>query len=790
MTVQSIGLENGPSMFLGSYVKHVSAALGLASGPSTCTVAVVEDTPNGVTFQEPRLGKFYELEVGTNFTFGGIVTKYDRDVRNVSGRAITLNMSDPREIMRSIPMILAPGYRNVAGIIANTNSSCIDVFGAYDDFDITGLNLSGWNQAGVEVSRIIRAFHGGDIIIGGAIVYPVGQLTAKAFGEVYRFNFSEVESRIDGSVRINSNLLSVADFCQELASRNAFDWYVESNRASDNVIDVTIKPIDRKNDNVDIGLSDFLTDNSGYIMSARSGVELRNDIAITCLLGAPVESLRTTNIEGMANEPIDLSSEGGDDKYYMTEMEMRVVLASRQSWETWLLISSSNNGGGGFSRYGGGLSDDLVRPLFDKEIDAVKQNFGRNPARNHGHITDFGREIVGRVFDKLKGHAENSYGKRFVFTTILDSDKIDAAWTIGVVAGDNDADEFFRNDQGKTRCYVEFSNTQGNILGFQVDLSNIFGNSEGQVFPGQAGFQGTNTLTMALANSFSNNTANESAWTTEADKGNWFVDSNGKLFVSATIEDNSNIVRIDAPVMEAKPNTAELSEFVLLKIKEINSDSTTTADGVTVEQAKASLDNLLELYGGHAAGIQIFGRYFQPLNVYVPTRSKYLRYGPVFSETTGPTSEGRLEIEVDDGFCPWEFGGYTVMLDAMQIKCDNQSSTVREVQTADVSIAGFPEFSIGESLGRNSNINNININIGIDGVSTQYQLQSFLRKFGELSKEDLAKISLFLRRGGARNLPQDSIAFIDKYRTRINRQFNGRGTTPSSPTTGGVDSFD
>ena len=790
MTVQTIGLEDGPPMFRDSYVKHVTASLGLATSPSTCTVTVVEDVPNGVVFAEPTLGKFYEVDVGDNFSFGGVITKYDRDVRNMSGRAITLNMSDPREIMRSIPMILAPGYRNVAGIIANTNCSCIDVFGAYDDFATTGLNLSGWNQAGIEVNKIIRAFHGGDIIIGGAIVYPVGQLTAKGFGEVYRFNFSEIESRIDGTVRINSNLISVADFCQELANRNAFDWYVECSRASDNIIDVTIKPIDRRTDNVDIGLADFLADNSGLVMSARSGVELRNDIAITCLLGAPVESLRTTNIEGMANEPIDFTSEGGSDEYYMVETEMRVVLAGRQSWETWLLISTENNGGGGFSRYGGSLTDEYVRPVFDGEIEAVRQNFGRNPSRNHGHLTDFGRELVGRVFDKLKGHAENTYGKRFVFTTLLDCDKIDAAWTIGVVAGNDDADEFFRNEQGKTRCYVEFSSSERNTVGLSVDLDNIFGGSQGQVFPGQAGFQTANTLTLELVDSFSNNTDGGSVWSTEADKGNWFVDSNGRLFVSATIEDNSNVVRIDAPVMEAKPNTAELAEFVLLKIKETNPDTTTTADGITVEEAQASLDNLLELYGGHAAGLQIFGRYYQPRNVYVPTRNKYLRYGPVFSSSTGPTSQGRLEIEVDDGFCPWEFGGYTVMLDAMQIKCDNQSSTVREVQTGDVTIAGFPEFSIGESLGRNSNINNISISIGADQVSTQYQLQSFLRKFGELSKEDLAKISLFLRRGGARNLPQDTVAFIDKYRTRINRQFSGRGTTPGSATTGGVDSFD
>jgi hypothetical protein len=789
MTVQSLGLNNQPVQFLGAYVKNVSTSLGLTSGPSTCSVTVVEDRPTKV-FQEPVLGKFYTLDVGSNFSFGGIVTKYDRDVKNMSGRAITVNMSDPREIMRSIPMIIAPGYRNVAGVIRPTKCSVVDIFGAYDDFATTGINLSGWNQAGMAVDKIIHAFHGGDITIGGTLVYRVEPVTAKAFGETYKFNFSEIQSRIDGGVRVNSNLLSVADFCQELANRNGFDWYVECERGTDNVIEVTIKTIDRKTDNVDIDLATFLAQHSGLVVSARSGVELRNDIVATCLLGAPVESIRTVNIEGQANETIDLSEEGGSSSYTMTEMEMRVVLAGKQSWETWLALPTSSNGGGGFSRYGGSLSDDAVRPMFDDAVEAVRQQFGKNPRRNHSHITDSARENAGKVYEKLKGHAENSYGKRFVFTNVLDVDKIDAAWTIGVNGGNSDANSYFRNEQGKTRCYVEFSSDATSVGGLQVDLSNIFGGSAGQVLPGSAGFQNGNALTLSLVNSFERNRRTATNWITEADKRNWVIDSQGRLFVAATIEDNSNIIRLDAPVIEGKPNPNELVNLIVAKIQSTNAGNDETADGDSISKAQKSIDALAALYGGHAEGLQIFARCFQPKNVYLPVRNKYLRYGPVFSSTLNNNTEGRLEIEVDDGFCPWEFGGYTLMLDAMQLKVDNQSSSVRQVQTADVTVAGFPEFSIGESLGRNSNINNINISFGVEGVTTQYQLQSFLRKFGELSKEDLARLSLFARRGGARNLPQDTVAFIDKYRTKINRQFSGRGSTPGAGTTGGVDSFD
>lgn len=789
MTVTTLGLNGSPSRFLGAYVKNVSNSLGLTSSPSTCNISLVEDPPTA-TFQEPILGKFYTLEVGDNFSFGGIITKFDKNIRNIGGRFITINMSDPREIMKSIPMILAPGYRNVAGRITDTRCSVIDIFGAYDDFTTTGLNLSGWNQAGIEVSRILAAFRGGDVIIGdNSFVYRVEQQTAKAFGEVYRFDFSDVISRIDSSVRINSNLISVADFCQELANRNAFDWFVECSRASDNIIDVVIKVIDRKTDNVDISLSTFLSDYSGRVITATSGVELRNDIAVSVLLGAPIESIRTVNIEGQANELIDLSQEGGDSTYVMNENEMRVVLAGKQSWETWLAIPTSNGGGGGYSRYGEGLDDATVAPLFDEAIEAIKQQFGKNPRRNHSYITNVERENAGKIYDKLKGHAENTYGKRFTFTSVLDADKIDAAWTYGVVAGNGDADEFFRNEQGKTRCYVEFSSDATTELGLQADLNNLFGSAYVGIFPGQAGFQQGDSLTLNLVDSFSANTSLSTIWTTEADKKNWIVDGQGRLFVAATIEDNSNIVRIDSPVIEGTPDPNELAELIITKIKQTSPNSSNTADGITVEDARKAIDNLAELYGGNAQGLQIWARCFQPKKVYLPVRSKYLRYGPVFSSIMDTNSEGKLEIEVDDGFCPWEFGGYTLMLDAMQLKVDNQSSRVREIQTADITVEGYPLFSIGESLGRNSNINSISISFG-DQVTTQYQLQSFLRKFGELSKEDLARISLFLRRSGARTLPQDSVAFIDKYRTRINNQFSGKGSSPGAATTGGVGTFD
>ena len=90
----------------------------------------------------------------------------------------------------------------------------------------------------------------------------------------------------------------------------------------------------------------------------------------------------------------------------------------------------------------------------------------------------------------------------------------------------------------------------------------------------------------------------------------------------------------------------------------------------------------------------------------------------------------------------------------------------------------------------NSNVSQISVNITDGGVTTQYVLQSFIRKFGELSKRELAMLSIFARRSGARTFPQNSVNFINTHRVKIQEQFSGRGTSPKNRSTGSSASFE
>jgi hypothetical protein len=757
MSVQNLGLGGAAAEFLGAYVAQANTSLGLSQSPSTCSATLVEDaysTPPRV-FQPPEVGSYQEFKIGA-LKFQGVVTSYEVDVANIGGRSITVNMSDPREIMKSIPVILAPGYRAVASRFEDTACSIIDAYGAYDDFDNTGANLSTWNQAGMTYEEVSKAMKGGTIIRGG-VSFNIAPEAPTVFGTNYYFDLTEVDAKVDPAYRINTNLISVADLIQELASRHSFDWYVRATRnVAENRVEVAIKVIDRSTDNIDTDLDNFLAQHSGIVVSARKGYELRNEVACGALLGAPVETLRSQTITGLANNPIDLSAEGGSDKYFMTEEEMRYVLSGKKWWKIWVKIN------GGLVRYSvGGAA--VLAPLWSPADAAdIGNQIGIDPDRFS--VTTADEELTGRIFNKLLGHAQSTYGKRFLFVPPAEAEYIDAAWTADAISGNDNPNEYFRNENGKTRCYVEFAPTNQLTPTPPLRPSFTFG----------LGDKAPQPLPLSLRNDFGVDVA-----ITNMDKADWIV-SNFRLYVAATIEEG-NVVKLDSPVLFGTTNATEGTQAV----SDVGPGGTRETPNGTVSTASRNARKRAFTEG--QASTSLYQPAYQPIRAFIPTKDVFLRYGPVFSSELSEVSEGKVTIDQDDGFAPWEFGSTSLMIDAMQFRIDNVSSSVKQVEQATITLAGYPILNLGDSIGMNSNINNVSISFS-DGVQTTYELRSFLRQFGELSKDELAALSLFARRGGARIFPQDSVSFINKYRPIISKQFGGRGSV--APSAGGADNFE
>jgi len=773
MTATDLG-GGPPDKFLGAYVKNISSNLGLSTSPSTSSITVIED--DGVNFTFPNVGTFHTITAGTDWEFSGVLTRYEIDIANISGRAIRISLSDPREIMKSIPVILAPGSEAIVDTI-NTGTGCsiLDVYGAYGQ----GLvNLSNWNQAGMPFKRIVSALKGDNITFGTATI-PIFQQSANVFGEQYVFDLSEVATKVDGDHRINTNLNPLSNLIEDLSQRHSFDWFVDSERRSDGVIQVTIRIIDRSVDNIDIGLQSFLDLHDEKVITATSGVELRNEVSCMALQGAAVESLKKVEILGMANEPIDLVMESGINNYFMEEDEMLAALAGRLQWEQWLGNQAADSLQG-LSRYGPNWSDDdlgAIMELTGKMQSEDKNNEGKVLTMNDKRIAFLldavieKRNAMGRLYTKLHDHAAATYGKRFVHDSILD-EIIQSAWTRGVVAGNDDPNEYFRQDDGRTKAYVEFSNEDAGgafSLGLN-DLTNLFGDQD--IFKNVTRF----------GNTFSNRALGQEA-VLVLELANNFSITNSLV----DIKDTSNYVYKEATAIVPNVKTA------LYVSCTVNKDGTVTLPGVVMEEnspeKKLAADaktianklerpveeiqkRLIRFYGGAFWGVHV--KSYQPSFVYIPTRSRTLRYGPVFSSNLGADAQGKVQIIQDDGFAPWEFGSISTMIAAMQIKVDNATSLQKEAFSANISVEGFPLFKIGDSLEKNSNINSISMSFGDSGVRTTYGLQTYTRKFGEISKEDLARIAFMLNNGGGRVLSQQQSNFLSSYNINVDK---GLGTS-------------
>ena len=125
----------------------------------------------------------------------------------------------------------------------------------------------------------------------------------------------------------------------------------------------------------------------------------------------------------------------------------------------------------------------------------------------------------------------------------------------------------------------------------------------------------------------------------------------------------------------------------------------------------------------------------------------------------------------------------------MQLKVNNATSLQKEAFSANIQVEGFPQFNIGDSLEKNSNINSISMTFGDGGVKTTYSLQTYTRKFGEISKEDWARLAFILSNGGGRVLPQRQSSFLSQYNVNVNKNFAGPFTSSGSNLNGGALDF-
>lgn len=158
-----------------------------------------------------------------------------------------------------------------------------------------------------------------------------------------------------------------------------------------------------------------------------------------------------------------------------------------------------------------------------------------------------------------------------------------------------------------------------------------------------------------------------------------------------------------------------------------------------------------------------------PVFAAVPIKNNLMTYGPwcshpgvikdiVFPAFAGDDFAGisyinnlvgGVNVQIDDGLVPWEYGGMTFLDHAAMLRVADGNSYQQVLEYGSITLAGImlSNTSIGQRLlgPMSPVITSINVSIGNNGVTTQYDMKTFSKKIGLYNKEQADNTQKFGR---------------------------------------------
>jgi hypothetical protein len=319
-----------PIKFLGGSVVSFSCNLGFNGSPSTLDVQLVEDNGENFTghgtldyatdeqaliasikggseFLAGNPGSYHLFQNGS-FKFGGVVTSWRR-THSSSGRLINVQLTDPRAILKDIPVITdhCPSFNGGAT--------------QWDGYNVvTPLNTF--------ANAIAANWTVDGMIWRGILDTRLQQPTYNFYGKQYKVSFDGTFTlRIPLNYRVQIQNASIEDFINRVAKDNNIDWYaVCESLEADSTKTISIRGISRVNQYAltNDSINTFISSLSNKLSSYEIGRELRTDPTKAIFIGDNKRTLHINtdltqvyHIDGdgyICDQPfIDLSSIHSDD---------------------------------------------------------------------------------------------------------------------------------------------------------------------------------------------------------------------------------------------------------------------------------------------------------------------------------------------------------------------------------------------------------------------------------------------------------------------------------------------
>lgn len=697
--------------FLGSSLRGVSSNLGLARDSSQVTIELVDDLRFGDSFNPPAIGSPVSFSIGS-FIFNGITQNYEQTKGQDGNPLYSVILTDPKEVLAGA-FVITGGYTGAVTSVPN-------LYNAYGFFEAGSFGASKSNSAGMQWTKIKQAL---TTLCNGSSQYGT-YLNLKGYN--YSLDLSALPDT-PPYYRLGGNFgIGLLDAIDQVCRDGGADYYITLEAG--NVIKVNV--ISRQTQPPLGTISSFINSRSGDVVNNRVGLELRNDVTSSFVVGDNIHDIflgDTINlfygfdIDGVpivATHGYDdedtvfrlnsasISDITGSTTYNCTHGELRMALENELMWSSYVSVNNQE-----------------IKELLDIQGDVVLNKIDIDKINAKEHVRKgkaphppedaFNGALnkQARVFEFVRNAAQTYYGRKFIVRIpdleyydedesnrrITSLEVADSGWNEQVddqLQLTEDQADLLKDDTNRFRAFVKYNDAPA-VQWQLIDPGSTVLTSD------------TNGLPVAL-----------------------FVKAEIDRKILFLQDGNFVVVTLSQPILAPRPNN-EIGDNQGAAEMLVRRDAPDRENKVA--QTKAALDRLMKTtYFTGDTQIGIYNRVVKPNVVAIPLKDNTNVYGPWSAAGPG----GKTEVRQSGELAPWNFNGESLMNTAGQAQVYGGRTQMQESESGSLTLVGEPVASLGGVLSTNGpNLTNISIQYDARGqITTTYIFRSFTKTFGNTSQ--------------------------------------------------------
>lgn len=733
-------VANEPPMIFGGYIESVSMSIGYGADSGFCQMSVVFENDGPLRSRDfdlnfPNVGTACAFKFG-ECTFGGIFQRYTHK-KSLDGYRYDVILESPGKWLDGIQIILDhfQGTRytinGVADSITNQLDNVWNPFAIRENYEYGGIyGGSNTNSAGfpaIDALNLIQEISQGLHAFGGPA----------HFGDsYYEVDLSEVINITPDYFRLGGQTQSLASIIQECCDIAMHDYIVfiepktggiqESGPINNPVIKV--KVID-KSFNAD---TDFIKtvvnqyEKEQKLISADHGKEFPDIVTQRIVIGGAASRINVSSAnppyaypvwgktmigfgaeryllgDGLEmNSKVPLYIKSTNSQYVTDVLEIRCAMSGFNTWVLYHLLKNKT-----FPFFTNiGVTDYHINGLINGTITINSLLNTTSSVADYYTKIYTGEnfmEFINKIYDEVRQAGEEFYGKKFL---------------VALPA-----------EPGGLANNLKFTAEDYQYISSWVISSSAWSNTK--PFSDLAFYDGDGKLKhCAIWNA-------DDKYDYSGLGSNW---GTGALWAQGV---GTYQVTVDQ----------DIYWYNNLPWASVEVPAVSAYDSITTQQY--GLFHLIKWFKGQTPNVNImssFGAEGGPLTYEIKPR----RVGPktfgIAQEsnryTWGPwwwvsDKRGKAEARVEDNLKPETFGSAQALDEVGFSYANTAGATINSVESGYVELAEVPKYNLAEKFaGSGPYVTNININIGIDGIKTNYKFNTWTPQFGKLAKYNADRIA-------------------------------------------------